>query len=214
MRLNRKKQILLVFGLIGLVAILGFVINFFSEDNSRYTLSGTIEANEIRLSTRNGGVVREVYVNEGDQVNKGQALAQVYSPAINLGERISSPINGVLLERLFEPNELASPGDVVMVVADLNNLELRVYAPEDRYGQFSLGQIYPVTVDSSPGEIFNARISRISSKAEFTPRNVQTVEGRKSTVFAITLEIVDPSDGRLIPGMPADVHFNINEQKY
>ena len=48
----------------------------------------------------------------------------------------------------------------------------------------------------------------ISDEAEFTPRNVQTVEGRKSTVYAvkITLENVDLA---LKPGMPADVDFNL-----
>jgi HlyD family secretion protein len=208
--MNRKNSILVVLGVIGLAVAGVFLFKWLAGGDAGYTLSGTIEANEIRLSTRTGGVVKQVNVNEGDHVNKGEALAQIYSPSINMSERITSPIDGILLERLFEPTELASPGDVVMVVADLNQLELRVYAPEDRYGQFSLGDVYPVTVDSSPGDVFNARISRIASKAEFTPRNVQTVEGRKSTVFAITLEFVDPSGGRLIPGMPADVHFSVN----
>jgi HlyD family secretion protein len=46
----------------------------------------------------------------------------------------------------------------------------------------------------------------ISDKAEFTPRNVQTVEGRKTTVFAIKLMLAD-AGGKLKPGMPADVLF-------
>jgi HlyD family secretion protein len=49
-------------------------------------------------------------------------------------------------------------------------------------------------------------VIHISDKAEFTPRNVQTVEGRKNTVFAIRLQIVD-ADERLKAGMPADVTF-------
>jgi HlyD family secretion protein len=47
----------------------------------------------------------------------------------------------------------------------------------------------------------------ISGQAEFTPRNVQTVEGRTSTVFAIKLRVDDPN-GHLKPGMPADVAFS------
>ncbi len=47
----------------------------------------------------------------------------------------------------------------------------------------------------------------IADQAEFTPRNVQTVEGRKSTVFAIRLSISNP-DLALKPGMPADVTLN------
>ena len=37
---------------------------------------------------------------------------------------------------------------------------------------------------------------------------VQTTEGRKTTVFAIKLTLA-PSDGKLKPGMPADVYFQI-----
>ncbi len=63
-----------------------------------------------------------------------------------------------------------------------------------------------MTVDSFPGEIFVATVSHIAEQAEFTPRNVQTVEGRTSTVFAIKLQVQDPA-GKLKPGMPADVVF-------
>jgi len=61
-------------------------------------------------------------------------------------------------------------------------------------------------VDSFPGVTFTATVIQISDKAEFTPRNVQTVEGRSSTVFAIKLSISNP-DGQLKIGMPADVVF-------
>jgi HlyD family secretion protein len=62
-------------------------------------------------------------------------------------------------------------------------------------------------VDSFPGAKFSGVVSNISDQAEFTPRNVQTVEGRSSTVYAIKLNVSDPQ-GKLKPGMPADVVFN------
>jgi HlyD family secretion protein len=63
-----------------------------------------------------------------------------------------------------------------------------------------------VRVDSFPGERFEATVANIADQAEFTPRNVQTVEGRKNTVFAIKLSVDDPED-KLKAGMPADVVF-------
>ena len=54
---------------------------------------------------------------------------------------------------------------------------------------------------------FEAEVTHIADQAEFTPRNVQTVEGRSATVFAIRLTVIDPA-GPLKPGMPADVSFN------
>ncbi len=82
-----------------------------------------------------------------------------------------------------------------------------MYIPEDRYGNVRLGQMARVSVDSFPGQEFNATVARIADQAEFTPRNVQTQEGRRTTVFALEL-IVDDPDGRLKPGMPADVTFD------
>ena len=96
------------------------------------------------------------------------------------------------------------PGAALLELADLEHLTLTVYVPEDRYGQVALGEQVTVTVDSFPGQAFRGTVSRIADQAEFTPRNVQTVEGRTTTVFAVDLAL-DPSDGRLKPGMPADV---------
>jgi HlyD family secretion protein len=92
-------------------------------------------------------------------------------------------------------------------MGDLSQLTITVYVPEDRYGQIHLGQAASVNVDSFPGNQFEATVKFISDQAEFTPRNVQTVEGRSSTVYAIKLTVTDPQ-GKLKPGMPADVAFH------
>jgi HlyD family secretion protein len=150
-----------------------------------------------------------VDAQEGDPVRAGQNLLAVYSAVGGVNEKITSPIDGVVLQRLIEPGELAAPGVTLMVIANLNDLTLKVYVPENRYGQVTLGQMYPVTVDSFPGQTFDGTVTHIADQAEFTPRNVQTVEGRQSTVFAVTLALA-PSNGMLKPGMPADVRFQIN----
>lgn len=119
---------------------------------------------------------------------------------------LSAPTAGVVLVRAIEPGEVASPGAVLFVIADLKQLEITVYVPEDRYGQIALGQTAQVTVDSFAGQTFAATVVHIADQAEFTPRNVQTSEGRKTTVFAIRLRVDNP-ENKLKPGMPADVKF-------
>lgn len=119
---------------------------------------------------------------------------------------LAAPVAGTVITRTIEPGEVVSPGAALLELADLEHLTLTVYVPEDRYGQVALGEQVTVTVDSFPGQAFGGTVSRIADQAEFTPRNVQTVEGRASTVFAVDLAL-DPSDGRLKPGMPADVAF-------
>jgi HlyD family secretion protein len=119
---------------------------------------------------------------------------------------VSAPINGVILTRNVEPGEFVQPGAVAFTMANLDELTITVYVPEDQYGNISLGQEATVTVDSFASETFNAVVTQVADQAEFTPRNVQTVEGRSSTVYAIKLKVTD-SEGKLKIGMPADVVF-------
>lgn len=119
---------------------------------------------------------------------------------------VFAPMDGVVLTRNVEPGEFVQPGAVTLTLANLDDLTITVYVPEDRYGNISLGQSATVTVDSFPGETFDAVVVHIADKAEFTPRNVQTVEGRSSTVYAIQLKVADP-EAKLKIGMPADVTF-------
>ena len=119
---------------------------------------------------------------------------------------IYAPMDGVVLARNVDPGEFVQPGGAAITMADLGELTITVYVPEDRYGEIHLGQTVDVTVDSFPGETFTATVSYISDQAEFTPRNVQTVSGRSATVYAVKLKVNDPN-GKLKLGMPADVVF-------
>ena len=119
---------------------------------------------------------------------------------------VLAPSSGVVLARGIEPGEVVAAGASVMTIGLLENLNITVYVPEDRYGAIKLGQKANVNVDSFPRRVFTGTITNISDKAEYTPRNVQTVEGRKSTVYAVRLSIANP-DLALKIGMPADVTF-------
>ena len=143
------------------------------------------------------------------QVNAARAgLAAVEAQIGKLN--LSAPLDGVVLQQVFQPGELAQPGATVLVLAQMDDLTLTIYVPEDQYGQVRLGQRYPVTVDSFPGESFGGRVVAIADQAEYTPRNVQTSASRKTTVFAVRLAL-DPAGGKLKPGMPADVDLAAGE---
>ena len=140
-----------------------------------------------------------------DAVNQAQANLALLDTQIKK-LTVYAPIDGVILTRNVEPGEFVQPGASAITMANLNELTITVYVPEDRYGEISLGQDATVTVDSFPNETFAARITFISDQAEFTPRNVQTVQGRSATVYAVKLKVTDPA-GKLKLGMPADVVF-------
>ncbi|MCJ7433152.1 MAG: efflux RND transporter periplasmic adaptor subunit [Anaerolineales bacterium] len=119
---------------------------------------------------------------------------------------VRSPMDGVVLVRSIEVGEISQAGMPALTIGKLDTLKVTVYIPETQYGQISLGEQAALNVDSFPGESFIAVVTRIADKAEFTPQNVQTKEGRQTTVYAIQLS-VDNADGKLKPGMPVDITF-------
>jgi HlyD family secretion protein len=119
---------------------------------------------------------------------------------------VYAPMDGVILARNVEVGEFVQPGATTFSIADLDGLTITVYVPENQYGNISIGQEATVTVDSFAGETFNAEVIHLADQAEFTPRNVQTADGRSSTVYAIKLKVTN-RDGKLKIGMPADVAF-------
>lgn len=143
------------------------------------------------------------------QAEAAQAQAQAALAALDVQIAktiIRAPMDGVVLIRNLEIGETVAPGGVVMVIGQLAEVELVVYIPETEYGKVNLGDQVSIIVDSFPGETFTGTVVQISDKAEFTPRNVQTVEGRRATVYAIKLSVPN-LDLKLKPGMPADVTF-------
>ncbi len=136
-----------------------------------------------------------------------QAQANLNSIEVQMEKTVvRAPADGVVMALNLRAGEVVQPGVPVLTLGQLDRLTITVYIPEDRLGDLQVGQRARLTVDAFPHETFSAVVTRIADRAEYTPRNVQTVEGRKTMVFAVELRIEDPS-GRLKPGMPADVSF-------
>ncbi len=119
---------------------------------------------------------------------------------------VTAPAAGIVLSRPQNPGETTAAGATVVEIGSLDEVTLTVYVPENQYGTIKLGQNVKVSVDSFPGRTFSGSVTNIANQAEFTPRNVQTVEGRSATVYAI--EITLPNSAHdLKDGMPADATF-------
>ena len=139
------------------------------------------------------------------QVNAAQTNLEAVQAQIDK-LLVTSPIDGVVMTHNVEIGEIAQAGMSAMTISNFNDRTVKVYIPEDRYGQISPGDIAELKTNSFPNDVFEATVIRIADKAEYTPRNIQTSEDRATTVYAIELSIADP-EGRLKPGMQVDVSF-------
>lgn len=117
---------------------------------------------------------------------------------------ITSPINGVVLDRFHEPGEQVSPPVKLLKLADMNDVWATIYVPQTTLAKLKLGMALEATLPELDGKKIEGKVKHIRDEAEFTPRNVQTREERARLVYAVKVAL--PNGDRLLkPGMTVEV---------
>lgn len=118
-----------------------------------------------------------------------------------------NPVDGTVLTRYAMQNEVTSNGKALYKIADLSTMTLRAYINGEQLSQIKLGQKVKVFVDNGEGnqKELSGEIYWISSKAEFTPKTIQTKDERANLVYAIKVKVIN--DGYLKIGMYGEVKF-------
>jgi len=127
------------------------------------------------------------------------ALTQQVSDAA-----MTSPADGVLTSRVAEPGELLQVGSPICVITQLSEAWLTVYVTDVDLARIRIGQEAEVRTDG--GQVRKGRLTYIASKAEFTPKNVQTRDERIKLVYRVKVGL-ENADGFFKPGMPAEATF-------
>lgn len=119
--------------------------------------------------------------------------------------KVDAPDNSVLEVLSVKLGDVVVANREVATLLYTQHLWVRVYVPEPWLGLIQMGQPVTVRTDSSR-EQFTGTIEQVNRAAEFTPRNVQTVEDRVRQVFGVKVRL--PGDtGKLRAGMSVDVSF-------
>lgn len=120
---------------------------------------------------------------------------------------IKNPIRGTVILKLTEANEVVNFGKPLYKIANLDEMELRVYVSGSQLSDIKIGQKVKVFIDADIESMkqYEGIIIWISSKAEFTPKIIQTKEERINLVYAVKIKV--KNDGAIKIGMPAEVIF-------
>ena len=151
--------------------------------------------------------VIEAARHERDRAKAALGMAQVRLR----DSTILAPLAAIVLIKRAEQGEVVNPGFPIVVLINPDDLWLRVYIPESEIGLVGIGQAAAVTVDSFPNRRFEGKVIEISSKAEFTPRTVQTKKERVNLVFGVKISL-DNRERLLKPGMPADTEIMVGSE--
>ena len=137
-----------------------------------------------------------------------QARAQLADIDAQLAEmQVKAPSDCVLEVLSVKVGDVLPANREVATLLLLQHLWVRVYVPEPWLGLIKIGDHVRVQVDSFRGKDFDGIVEQVNRQAEFTPRNVQTVEDRIRQVFGVKIRLPSGED-RLRAGMAADVYFS------
>jgi RND family efflux transporter MFP subunit len=136
-----------------------------------------------------------------------QALAQLADMDAQIQEmKIVAPADSILEVLSVKVGDVLPANREVATLILPERLWVRVYVPEPWLGLIKLNETVRVRVDSYWGRDFSGVVEQINRKAEFTPRNVQTVEDRIKQVFGVKIRLENKEDA-LRAGMSADIFF-------
>jgi len=120
---------------------------------------------------------------------------------------VISPISGIVTQKLVDAGEIIARGTPLVVITDLDHAWANLFVPEPMVPRVTIGQAATVLTDAG-GAGLEGKVTFVSSRAEFTPRNVQTAEERSKLVYRIKVT-VDNSAGVLKLGMPVDAELKL-----
>jgi len=133
----------------------------------------------------------------------GQQIAQLEEAIRN--SYIINPINGTVLTKFAERDEVTGFGKPLYKIADVTTMTLRVYVSGTQLPHIKLGQQVQVRFDKDEktNSVLNGTVTWISESAEFTPKTIQTKEERVNLVYAVKVKVAN--DGSLKIGMPGEI---------
>ena len=121
---------------------------------------------------------------------------------------VTAPMAGIVTETLADAGEQLQPRAPLLVLTDLDRVWANVYVDEPVVPRLRLGQTATLFTDAG-GAGLPGTVSYISSKAEFTPRNVQTAADRSKLVYRVKVSAAN-ADGTLKVGMPVEAELPFN----
>ena len=126
--------------------------------------------------------------------------------------KIINPMDGTVLVKYAEPNEVTAFGKPLYKIADISTMQLRVYVSETQLPEVKLGQEVTVKIDAGEGmKNYRGIVRWIAAEAEFTPKIIQTKEERVNLVYAVKIDVAN--DGGIKIGMPGEMWLNSSDSK-
>jgi HlyD family secretion protein len=118
---------------------------------------------------------------------------------------LTAPVAGRVLYRLAAPSEIVAAGQPILTLLDLGEVYMDIFLPAEDAGRLALGADARIVLDVLPDFAIPAVVSFVSPEAQFTPKQVETLEEREKLVFRVRVrippELVEPRIAHVKTGL-------------
>ena len=167
--------------------------------------TGDIEGkDQVQVYPKVTGKLIEYKLQEGEPIEKQDIIALIdrdvtgfkFEPA-----PVEAPLSGIVAKTYLDQGDSVSPQIPIAVIANMDEVKVKIEIPEVDYPKLKLGQVAEIKVDAYPDREFTGKLSKLSALVDPNTRTA-------------TAEITIPNpDHLLIPGMFARISLLVGEHK-
>ncbi len=121
-------------------------------------------------------------------------------------KRQAATADALVFDTLYREGEWVDAGRPVIALLPPENVRVRAFVPEPRFGAIRIGDAATVHVDGVP-EPARGKVTFLSPRAEYTPPVIYSRETRSKLVFLVEIRFEPAVAARLHPGQPVDVRI-------
>lgn len=167
-------------------------------------------AAQVRELTNQVAVARlpgrsQQIVAQQAQVSAAQAVVDQAQWKLDQ-KRVAAPGNGLVYDTLYRIGEWVQAGNPIVQMLPPQNVKVRFFVPESVVGALGPGRAVVIHCDGCAADV-PAKITYVSSEAEYTPPVIYSNETREKLVFMVEARPSVADAPKLRPGQPVQVRL-------
>lgn len=216
MKSKRKTLITAVLALM-VIAMVG-VGTYYWYNNTYYvsTEDATVSSDLVKAGPQVSGKLLELYVNEGQHVEKGQIIARQDMgtlPDTSLEMSIvRAPITGTVIKKQGTVGEIVSPGQSLAIMIDPSAIYINANIEETKLEKLKIGQPVDIAIDEYGGSKLTGKIQSIGEATAATFSLLPTSSGGTFTKVTQKVPVkikLDKYNVKLQPGISVVVKIHV-----
>lgn len=216
MKSKRKTLITVVLALM-VIAIAG-VGTYYWYNNTYYvsTEDATVSSDLVKAGPQISGKLLELYVDEGQHVEKGQIIARqdmgtLPDTSVEMSI-VRAPITGTVIKKQGTVGEIVSPGQSLAIMIDPSAIYINANIEETKLEKLKIGQPVDITVDEYGGNKLTGKVQSIGEATAATFSLLPTSSGGTFTKVTQKVPVkikLDKYNVKLQPGISVVVKIHV-----